>query len=63
MLYYSGFLLVAAFISAVLGFGVLSGSGSWIPRVLFVVFMVLLVISFSRRERSRPPTPQKAPPG
>jgi uncharacterized membrane protein YtjA (UPF0391 family) len=63
MLYYSGFLVVAAFISAVLGFVVLSGTGAWVPRVLFVVFMVLLVISFGRRKRSRPPAPQAAPPG
>lgn len=63
MLYYSGFLLMAAFVSAVLGFAVLSGTGSWIPRVLFLLFMVLLVISFRRRKRSRPPAPHETPPG
>jgi len=51
MLYYSGFLVVAAFISAVLGFAVLTGPLSWIPRVLFVLFMVLLVISFRRQRK------------
>ena len=49
MLYYSGFLVVAAFIAAVLGFVVFSGPSSWIPRVLFALFMVLFAISFRRR--------------
>ena len=53
MLYYSGSLLVAAFVAAVLGFVVLSGPGAWIPRVLFMVFMVLFVISLARRSRNR----------
>lgn len=63
MLYCSGFLVVAAFIAAVLGFRVLSGTGAWIPRVVFVGCMVLLVISFGRRKRSRPSAPQEGLPG
>jgi len=57
LLYYSGFVLAAAFVAAVLGFGILSGPGSWIPRVLFVVFMILFAISFARR---RPRVPRRS---
>ena len=39
---------MAAFIAATLGFGILSGTVSWIPRVLFVVFMVLFAMSLTR---------------
>ena len=53
MLYYSGLFVVAAFISAVMGFKVLSGPFSWIPKVAFVLFMVLFVISFHRGRHSK----------
>ena len=50
MLYYSGILIVIAFISATLGFVFLEGTAAFIMRLCFVGSAVLFVISLARRK-------------
>jgi uncharacterized membrane protein YtjA (UPF0391 family) len=45
MLYWALMFLVIALVAAVLGFGSLAGTASWIAQVLFVVFLVLFIVS------------------
>jgi uncharacterized membrane protein YtjA (UPF0391 family) len=53
MLYYSGILIVIAFISATLGFVFLEGTAAFIMRLCFVGAAVLFVASLARRNRRR----------
>lgn len=46
MLYWAVVFLIIAIVAAVLGFGVLSGAASTIAVILFVVFLILLLVSF-----------------
>ncbi len=45
--------LVVALIAAVLGFGGIAGTASWIAQVLFGLFLILFVLSLIFR--GRPP--------
>lgn len=49
MLYYSLVFLIVAIIAGVLGFGVIAGTAAWIAKICFVVFLVLALLSFLRR--------------
>ena len=49
MLYWSLALLVCALVAAILGFGGLAGTLSWMAQALFVVFLVLFVVSAAAR--------------
>ncbi len=51
MLYYSAILIGIAFMSATLGFVVLSGTASLVMRLCFVGAGVLFVISLARRKK------------
>jgi len=46
--------LVVALIAAVLGFGGIAGTASWIAQVLFGLFLILFVLSLIFR--GRPPS-------
>ena len=48
MLYYSLTFLVVALLAALLGFGLLAGLAMEIARILFFVFLVLLLVSLIR---------------
>jgi uncharacterized membrane protein YtjA (UPF0391 family) len=41
--------LAVAIVAAILGFGVLANTAALIAKVLFVIFVILFVISFIRR--------------
>ncbi len=41
--------LVLAMVAAILGFGALAGAAAGIAKILFYVFLILLVISFLAR--------------
>lgn len=45
MLSWSLTFLVLALIAGVLGFGVIAGTAAYIAKVLFVVFLLLLIVS------------------
>jgi len=49
MLRWAIIFLIIALVAAVLGFGVIAGVSSNIAWILFVVFLVLAVIAFLRR--------------
>ena len=38
-----------AIIAAILGFGVVAGTAAWIAKICFVVFLVLALLSFVKR--------------
>jgi len=46
MLYWAVVFLIIAIVAAVLGFGVLSGAAATIAEILFIVFLILLIVSF-----------------
>ncbi len=50
MLHYAIIFFVIAIIAAVLGFGVIAGTAAWIAKVLFIVFLILAVLSFLKKE-------------
>jgi uncharacterized membrane protein YtjA (UPF0391 family) len=43
MLYVAGVLLIIAILAAILGFGVIAGTAAWIAKILFIVFLIMLV--------------------
>jgi uncharacterized membrane protein YtjA (UPF0391 family) len=47
--------LIIALIAAVLGFGGIAGSATWIAQVLFGLFIILFLLSLIFR--GRPPSP------
>ena len=48
--------LILALIAGVLGFGVVAGTAAYIAKILFVVFLILLVVSaLSRALRGKTP--------
>jgi len=48
--------LILALVAALLGFGGIAGSFTWIAQVLFVIFLILLVVSgISHAMRGRTP--------
>jgi uncharacterized membrane protein YtjA (UPF0391 family) len=49
MLHYALIFLVVAIIAAILGFGVVAGTAAWIAKICFVVFLVLALLSFVKR--------------
>jgi uncharacterized membrane protein YtjA (UPF0391 family) len=55
MLWFAFAFLVIALIAAVLGFGTIAGTATGIAKVLFVVFLVMLVISFLTGSGRSPP--------
>ena len=52
MLYYSIAFLLIAIVAGVLGFGFIAGTAAWIAKVLFIVFLILAVFMFLRRNQS-----------
>ncbi|MEO8205664.1 MAG: DUF1328 domain-containing protein [Chthoniobacterales bacterium] len=46
--------LIIALIAGLLGFTSIMGTGLWIAKVLFVVFLVLFVLSFIMGRRPPP---------
>ena len=50
MLHYAVVFFVIAIIAAILGFGVIAGTAAWIAKVCFIVFLVLAVLSFLKKE-------------
>lgn len=49
MLHYALVFLIVAIIAAILGFGVVAGTAAWIAKICFVVFLVLALLSFAKR--------------
>ena len=47
MLRYALIFLVIALIAEALGLGGVAGESAWIAHVLFVIFLVLFIVSFS----------------
>lgn len=52
MLSWALMFLILAIIAGVLGFGVVAGTAAWIAKVLFVVFLVLLLVSLFTGRRT-----------
>ena len=50
MLHYAVVFLIVAIIAAVLGFGVIAGTAAWIAKICFVVFLILAVVSFLKKQ-------------
>ena len=46
MLKWAVVFLIIAIVAAILGFGVLSGAAATIAEILFIVFLILLLVSF-----------------
>jgi uncharacterized membrane protein YtjA (UPF0391 family) len=46
--------LIVALVAAVLGFGGIAGTSTWIAQVLFVVFLVLFLVSLLTGSIRRP---------
>ena len=46
MLRWAVVFLVVAIIAAIFGFTSIAGDSAWIAKVLFVVFLILMVVSF-----------------
>lgn len=55
MLYYALVFFIVALVAAVLGFGTLAGLAAEIAKVLFFIFLVLLIVSLVFGYRRRPP--------
>ncbi len=49
MLRYAVIFIIIALIAAALGFGGLSGTAAWIAKACFVVFLILAVVSFLKK--------------
>jgi uncharacterized membrane protein YtjA (UPF0391 family) len=52
MLSWALMFLILAIVAGVLGFGVVAGTAAWIAKVLFVVFLVLLLVSLFTGRRT-----------
>lgn len=50
MLHYAVVFLIVAIIAAVLGFGVIAGTAAWIAKICFVVFLILAILSFLKKQ-------------
>jgi uncharacterized membrane protein YtjA (UPF0391 family) len=48
MLTYAIIFFIVALVSAVLGFGVISGATAYIAQVCFLIFLVLFVVTLAR---------------
>ena len=46
-------LAIAVVVFAILGFGVLAGAAAWVLRILFIVFIILLIYMLVRNLASR----------
>ena len=53
MLWWAVVFLIVAIVAAILGFGVISGTAALIAKILFVVFIILLIVSLLSGWRAR----------
>ncbi len=53
MLWWALVFLIVAIIAAVFGFGVVAGTAAWIAKILFIIFVILLIASLLLNWRGR----------
>jgi len=45
MLWWAAVFLVVAIVAGIFGFGIVAGTAAWIAKILFIVFIILLIAS------------------
>ncbi len=45
MLWWAAIFLVIAIVAGIFGFGLVAGTAAWIAKILFILFIILLIVS------------------